>query len=87
MDEENILNTSFDTLNLKDNLLRGIYSYGFENPSKIQGSSVPVIISGKDIIAQAQSGTGKTGAFCWCLEKIVMKKNTQVLIIINTRTC
>jgi translation initiation factor 4A len=86
MDEENILNTSFDTLNLKDNLLRGIYSYGFENPSKIQGSSVPVIISGKDIIAQAQSGTGKTGAFLvGALEKIdPEEKNTQVLIIAPT---
>ena len=84
MDEENILNTSFDTLNLKDNLLRGIY-YGFENPSKIQGSSVPVIISGKNIIAQAQSGTGKTGAFLvGALEKIVPEKNTQVLIIAPT---
>lgn len=86
MDEENILNRTFDTLNLKDNLLRGIYSYGFENPSKIQGSSVPVIISGKDIIAQAQSGTGKTGAFLiGGLEKIdPEKKNTQVLIIAPT---
>tara|TARA_Y100001958_G_scaffold150591_1_gene134549 strand:+ start:8453 stop:9607 length:1155 start_codon:yes stop_codon:yes gene_type:complete len=86
MDEENILNTSFDTLNLKDNLLRGIYSYGFENPSKIQGSSVPVIVSGKDVIAQAQSGTGKTGAFLiGALEKIDSeKKNTQILVIAPT---
>ena len=63
MDEENILQLSFDTLKLKDSLLRGIYSYGFENPSRIQIDSIPVLLSGKDIIAQAQSGTGKTGAF------------------------
>jgi len=86
MDQENILNTSFDTLNLKDNLLRGIYSYGFENPSKIQTDAVPLLLSGKDLIAQAQSGTGKTGAFLiGILEKIdITKKVTQILILAPT---
>jgi translation initiation factor 4A len=86
MDEENILNTTFDTLNLNDNLLRGIYSYGFENPSKIQGRSIPAINSNKDLIAQAQSGTGKTGAFLiGALQKINPKeKNTQILVIAPT---
>tara|TARA_Y100001935_G_scaffold250387_1_gene250435 strand:- start:2723 stop:3877 length:1155 start_codon:yes stop_codon:yes gene_type:complete len=86
MDEENILTTSFDTLNLKDNVLRGIYSYGFENPSKIQNKAVPVIVSGKDLIAQAQSGTGKTGAFLiGTLEKIIPEnKETQALILAPT---
>ena len=86
MDQENILNTSFDTLNLKDNLLRGIYSYGFENPSKIQTEAVPLLLSGKDLIAQAQSGTGKTGAFLiGILEKIdITKKVTQILILAPT---
>ena len=54
---------SFDQLGIKDNLLRGVYAYGFEKPSVIQHKSIPVIMSGKDVIAQAQSGTGKTGAF------------------------
>ena len=54
---------NFDNLNIQDNILRGIYSYGFEKPSSIQARSIPKIIEGKDIIAQAQSGTGKTGAF------------------------
>jgi superfamily II DNA/RNA helicase len=54
---------SFDEMNLKENLLRGIYSYGFEEPSEIQKRSIPHFSSGKDMIAQAQSGTGKTGAF------------------------
>ena len=86
MDEENILNTTFDTLDLNENLLRGIYSYGFENPSKIQGCSIPVIVSSKDLIAQAQSGTGKTGAFLiGSLQKIdPEQKNTQILIIAPT---
>ena len=44
-------------------VLRGVYEYGFEDPSTIQKQSIPPMIDGKDLIAQAQSGTGKTGAF------------------------
>jgi translation initiation factor 4A len=86
MDDGNILTTTFDSLNLKDHLLRGIYSYGFENPSKIQNEAVPLIINGRDLIAQAQSGTGKTGAFLiGTLEKIdVSIKGTQILILAPT---
>lgn len=85
MAEENKI--SFDDLSLKDDLLRGIYSYGFENPSFIQSKSIPIFISGKDLIAQAQSGTGKTGAFViGSLQKVnVEEKNTQILIISPTR--
>ena len=77
---------SFDTLQINENILRGIYSYGFEKPSKIQHNSIPVIISGKDIIAQSQSGTGKTGAFtigtlCRIDES---KDHTQAIIISPT---
>lgn len=86
MDQENILNTSFDTFNLKDDLLRGIYSYGFENPSKIQSKAVPLVLNGRDLIAQAQSGTGKTGAFLiGVLEKLdISLKSTQILILAPT---
>lgn len=85
MAEENKI--SFDDLSLKDDLLRGIYSYGFENPSFIQSKSIPIFTSGKDLIAQAQSGTGKTGAFViGSLQKVnVEEKNTQILIISPTR--
>ena len=62
-EELELSNLSFDTLNIKENILRGIYAYGFENPSLIQYKAIPKIIEGIDIIAQAQSGTGKTGAF------------------------
>lgn len=54
---------SWDTMDLKTELLRGIYSYGFENPSDIQSKSIPIMINGCDLISQAQSGMGKTGAF------------------------
>jgi len=44
-------------------LLRGVYAYGFEKPSYIQQRGITPLINKKDTIAQAQSGTGKTGAF------------------------
>ena len=75
--------TSFDYFDLNDNLLRGIYSYGFENPSDIQIKALPIINAKRDLIAQAQSGTGKTGAFTiGALNMMdVELKKTQVLIL------
>jgi translation initiation factor 4A len=54
---------SFDAMGLRDELLRGIYAYGFEKPSAIQQRAIVPVIKGFDTIAQAQSGTGKTGTF------------------------
>ena len=54
---------SFDDMQLKDTLLRGIYAHGFEKPSAIQQRGILPVVSGKDVIAQAQSGTGKTATF------------------------
>lgn len=54
---------SFDDMNVKENLLRGIYAYGFEKPSAIQQRAIVPCIKGYDVIAQAQSGTGKTATF------------------------
>merc|ERR1712100_238744 len=51
---------TFDEMNLKEDLLRGIYAYGFEKPSTIQQRGIVPIVRGHDTIAQAQSGTGKT---------------------------
>ena len=78
---------SFDQLEIKENLLRGVYAYGFEKPSVIQHKAIPVLSSGKDVIAQAQSGTGKTGAFSiGSLNNIDESvKETQVLILSPTR--
>jgi superfamily II DNA/RNA helicase len=53
----------FDSMNLDDKLLRGIFSLGFEKPSIIQQTAIKPFIDGKDLIAQSQSGTGKTGTF------------------------
>lgn len=78
---------SFDELDINENLLRGIYGYGFEKPSMIQNKVIPVLISGKDVIAQAQSGTGKTGAFSiGSLSRIdTSVKQTQLIVLSPTR--
>jgi len=77
----------FEDLNLRDEILRGIYAYGFENPSEIQKKSIPLILNGDDIIAQAQSGTGKTGSFTIGLLNRIdeLKNSTQGIIILPTR--
>ena len=54
---------SFDEMNLSEKLLRGVYSHGFEKPSDIQKKGIVPIKEGRDLLAQAQSGTGKTGTF------------------------
>ena len=54
---------TFDDMGLPEELLRGIYSHGFEKPSAIQQRAIRPIMSGRDLIAQAQSGTGKTATF------------------------
>ncbi|CDY53867.1 BnaC02g46260D [Brassica napus] len=55
---------SFDAMELKSDLLRGIYAYGFEKPSAIQQRGIIPFCKGLDVIQQAQSGTGKTATFC-----------------------
>ena len=77
---------NWDELNLKTEILRGIFSYGFEKPSEIQKKSIPEMIKGKDVIAQAQSGMGKTGAFSIStLERIdCTKPQLQALLLAPT---
>jgi len=81
------LYTSFDEMSLPDNLLRGIYSFGFERPSQIQQKAIVPIKEGNDILAQAQSGTGKTGTFCiGTMSRIdPTLKAPQVLVLSPTR--
>jgi len=78
---------SFDDLPLHENLLRGIYSYGFEKPSAIQQRGIKPILMGRDTIGQAQSGTGKTATFViGTLQKIdYSSRATQALILAPTR--
>jgi translation initiation factor 4A len=78
---------TFDEMGLNDSLVRGIYSYGFEQPSKIQQLSIVPMSKHTDILAQAQSGTGKTGAFTIGSLSVVDPSLTfpQVLVICPTR--
>jgi len=62
---------SFEEMGIKDDLLRGIYQYGFEKPSAIQQRAVTPIIQGRDVIAQAQSGTGKTSMIALTVCQVV----------------
>jgi superfamily II DNA/RNA helicase len=78
---------TWDELDIKPDLLRGIYNYGFEKPSPIQRKAIRPIIEGKDIIAQAQSGTGKTATFTIGALQLVNLNNTdpQILVLSPTR--
>ena len=79
--------SSFDDLDLNPDILRGIFAYGFEKPSAIQQQAIKPIIMGRDVIAQAQSGTGKTATFSISiLQKIDQTKNNiQAVLLVNTR--
>jgi translation initiation factor 4A len=77
---------SFDSMNIPDNLLRGIYSFGFEKPSEIQRRGIVPISQGRDVLAQAQSGTGKTGTFVigsLCRVDAALQQ-LQVLVLVPT---
>jgi len=78
---------SFDAMELNEELLRGIYAYGFEKPSAIQQRAIRPTILGRDLIAQAQSGTGKTATFAiGTLAKLDAKlRECQALILAPTR--
>merc|ERR1712010_14651 len=78
---------TFDEMNLKEDLLRGIYAYGFEKPSTIQQRGIVPIVKGNDTIAQAQSGTGKTATFTiGVLQRVDLNvKQCQAFILAPTR--
>eukprot|EP00527_Entomoneis_sp_CCMP2396_P000902 CAMPEP_0198142828 /NCGR_PEP_ID=MMETSP1443-20131203/5507_1 /TAXON_ID=186043 /ORGANISM="Entomoneis sp., Strain CCMP2396" /LENGTH=121 /DNA_ID=CAMNT_0043805927 /DNA_START=105 /DNA_END=467 /DNA_ORIENTATION=+ len=78
---------TFDGMDLPEELLRGIYSYGFEKPSAIQQRAVRPTMLGRDLIAQAQSGTGKTATFAiGTLGKLDKEiRSCQALILAPTR--
>lgn len=79
--------TTFDAMGLKEDLLRGIYAYNFEKPSAIQQRAILPIIRGRDVIAQAQSGTGKTATFSISMLQSIdtTLRETQALVLSPTR--
>jgi len=78
---------AFDDMDLKERLLRGIYAYGWEAPSFIQQRAITPVVKGRDTIAQAQSGKGKTGAFTVAALQRVDRENpsTQALLMSPSR--
>jgi ATP-dependent RNA helicase DDX6/DHH1 len=85
-----VTNTSghdFEDYCLKRELLMGIYEKGWEKPSPIQEHSIPIALTGRDVLARAKNGTGKTGAYTIpIVERIDPTKNTiQAVILVPTR--
>ena len=81
---------NFSDFKLHPDILEGINSMGFENPTPIQEQAIPVILEGKDLIACAQTGTGKTGAFVLPILSINANKTSShskisTLVIVPTR--
>lgn len=79
--------TSFNDMGIKEDVLRGVYEYGFEKPSAIQQRAVMPILQGRDVIAQAQSGTGKTSMIALSVCQVVdtSSREVQALILSPTR--
>eukprot|EP00099_Drosophila_melanogaster_P014751 NP_523533.2 maternal expression at 31B, isoform A [Drosophila melanogaster] len=77
----------FEEFCLKRELLMGIFEKGWERPSPIQEAAIPIALSGKDVLARAKNGTGKTGAYCIpVLEQIDPTKDyIQALVMVPTR--
>lgn len=77
----------FEEFGLSEGVLRGVFAFGFEGPSYIQRRALIPIISGRDVIAQSQSGTGKTSmvAIASCNIVNVRRRELQVLVLSPTR--
>ena len=86
--QENVkITEKWDEMELPEDVLRGVYSYGYEEPSPIQKRAICPMLAGRDLIAQAQSGTGKTATFSiGSMSRIdLAKKQVQVLCLSPTR--
>jgi len=86
-DDEHAPCPSFDAMQLKPDLLKGIYAYGFEKPSAIQQRAIRPIVRGRDVIAQSQSGTGKTAVFSISSLQLLdeTSRDCQVIVLSPTR--
>jgi ATP-dependent RNA helicase DeaD len=80
-------NTSFSELGLPDNILSALIALEYQQPTPVQAESIPILLNGTDLLAQAQTGTGKTAAFALpTLASLKTKqKNCQILVLTPTR--
>ncbi|HEY9050292.1 MAG TPA: DEAD/DEAH box helicase, partial [Gammaproteobacteria bacterium] len=78
---------TFDQLGLSDSILQSLNNIGYENPSAIQAQTIPLLLAGRDVLGQAQTGTGKTAAFALpLLSNIdITQKDPQILVLAPTR--
>ena len=86
--QEIVITTSFDTLGLTPELLRAVQEQGYTTPTPIQAQAIPVVLAGKDLLAAAQTGTGKTAGFTLPLLKLLNERKTKgirCLILVPTR--
>src|ERR1019366_10218966 len=85
--DESPKSPSFADLALCEPVLRALVDVGYESPSPIQAQTIPVLLSGADMLGQAQTGTGKTAAFALrALSRIDLSKHEpQVLVLVPTR--
>ena len=75
----------FKDFGLSQNILESINACGFTNPTPIQEAAIPVILEGKDVVAQAQTGTGKTAAFALPALELIAGQKEGLLVIVPTR--
>jgi ATP-dependent RNA helicase DeaD len=85
--QEEINENSFEQFGLSEELIKAINDVGYETPSPIQLKTIPLLLAGKDVVGQAQTGTGKTAAFALpVLERLDVKnKDVQALVLTPTR--
>ncbi len=87
MSDDNNIPTSFSDLNLSQPVLNALIKVGYENPSPIQAATIPLLLKGRDVLGQAQTGTGKTAAFALpILSRIdINASGPQALVLAPTR--
>ncbi|KAM0674482.1 RNA helicase required for poly(A+) mRNA export [Gurleya vavrai] len=83
--ERLLVKEKFSELNLSENIIKAIYKIGYEKPSLIQSSSIPLILNGGDLAVQSESGTGKTVAFVAPLLDCVKKGSVQGIVLAPTK--
>jgi superfamily II DNA/RNA helicase len=86
-ENENKTTVLFSDLKLSDPILKAVEEAGYEAPSAIQAETIPLLLEGRDMIGQAQTGTGKTAAFSLPLlsNLDLTTKDTQILVLAPTR--
>jgi len=87
---EDVTNTKgndFEDYYLKRELLKGVFEKGFEKPSPIQEEAIPAALAGRDLLARAKNGTGKTAAFCIPVLEMIETSDprTQAILLVPTR--